>query len=263
MTRIVVTGGAGFIGSNFVRYMLATNPELHIVNFDKLTYAGNLDNLKDLDPARHTFVQGDIADKAAILTAMDGCEAIVNFAAGSHVDRSIMGADDFIDTNVTGVYNICEAARELRTPRVLLVSTDEVYGSIDEGSFTEDDPPARAIPIRQARPAANSSPWPISTPSAPPSPSPAAPTPTDPISTRRRSFPSSSPTPSTTSPSRSTAAAKTTSATGSTSRTTAAASTWRSGKGSPARSTTSPAETNGAISSLPARSSASSAKAKT
>lgn len=151
MTRIVVTGGAGFIGSNFVRYMLATNPELHIVNFDKLTYAGNLDNLKDLDPARHTFVQGDIADKAAILTAMDGCEAIVNFAAGSHVDRSIMGADDFIDTNVTGVYNICEAARELRTPRVLLVSTDEVYGSIDEGSFTEDDPPRPGNPYSASK----------------------------------------------------------------------------------------------------------------
>lgn len=151
MKRIVVTGGAGFIGSNFVRCMLATYPELHIVNFDKLTYAGNLDNLNDLDPARHTFVQGDIADKAAILKAMNGCDAIVNFAAGSHVDRSIMGADDFIDTNVTGVYNICEAARELRTPRVLLVSTDEVYGSIDEGSFTEDDPPRPGNPYSASK----------------------------------------------------------------------------------------------------------------
>ncbi len=151
MKRIVVTGGAGFIGSNFVRCMLATYPELHIVNFDKLTYAGNLDNLNDLDPARHMFVQGDIADKAAILKAMNGCDAIVNFAAGSHVDRSIMGADDFIDTNVTGVYNICEAARELRTPRVLLVSTDEVYGSIDEGSFTEDDPPRPGNPYSASK----------------------------------------------------------------------------------------------------------------
>ena len=151
MTRIVVTGGAGFIGSNFVRNMLAAYPKLHIVNFDKLTYAGNLDNLKDLDPGRHTFVQGDIADKDAILKAMTGCDAIVNFAAGSHVDRSIMGADDFIDTNVTGVYNICEAARELSTPRVLLVSTDEIYGSCDEGSFTEEDPPHPGNPYSASK----------------------------------------------------------------------------------------------------------------
>lgn len=140
MKRMVVTGGAGFIGSNFVRYALETYPDLHIVVFDKMTYAGNLDNLKDLDPARHTFVRGDIADAPAIRAAMDGCDAIVNFAADSHVDRSIMGATDFIATNVTGVYNIVEAARDLGTPRVLLVSTDEVYGSIDEGSFTEKDP---------------------------------------------------------------------------------------------------------------------------
>lgn len=151
MKRIVVTGGAGFIGSNFVRYMLDAYPELHIVTFDKLTYAGNLDNLKDVDEARHTFIQGDIADKPAIKAAMEGCDAIANFAAGSHVDRSIMGADDFIATNVTGVYNICEAARELGTPRVLLVSTDEVYGSIDEGSFTEASPPRPGNPYSASK----------------------------------------------------------------------------------------------------------------
>ncbi|MEA3364809.1 MAG: dTDP-glucose 4,6-dehydratase [Candidatus Hydrogenedentes bacterium] len=151
MKRIVVTGGAGFIGSNFVRYMLATYPDVHIVTFDKLTYAGNLDNLKDVDERRHTFIKGDIADKEAIKAAMEGCDAIVNFAAGSHVDRSIMGADDFIDTNVTGVYNICEAARELRTPKVLLVSTDEVYGSIDEGSFTEEAPPRPGNPYSASK----------------------------------------------------------------------------------------------------------------
>jgi dTDP-glucose 4,6-dehydratase len=139
MKRILVTGGAGFIGSAFVRYQLAHDPHVHIVNLDKLTYAGNLDNLPDADPARYDFVQGDIADKAVVLKAMDGCDAVVNFAAGSHVDRSIMGATDFIDTNVTGVYNIVEAARELNTTRVLLVSTDEVYGSIDTGSFKETD----------------------------------------------------------------------------------------------------------------------------
>lgn len=141
MRRIVVTGGAGFIGSAYVRYKIAQSPDIHVVVFDKLTYAGNLDNLKDLDDSRYTFVQGDIADKEAISKAMAGADAIVNFAADTHVDRSIMGATDFIATNVTGVYNIVEAARELETKRVLLVSTDEVYGSISEGSFNESDSP--------------------------------------------------------------------------------------------------------------------------
>ncbi|MFA6243727.1 MAG: dTDP-glucose 4,6-dehydratase [Candidatus Hydrogenedentales bacterium] len=140
MKRIVVTGGAGFIGSNFVRYMLAAYPELEIVNLDKLTYAGNLDNLKDLDPKRHQFVQGDIADPQAVDSAMEGCDAIVNFAADSHVDRSILEASDFIATNVRGVHNIVETAKKLKTKRVLLVSTDEVYGSIASGSFKETDP---------------------------------------------------------------------------------------------------------------------------
>ena len=139
MKRIVVTGGAGFIGSNYVRYALKTYPELHIVNVDKLTYAGNLDNLKDVDPKRHTFVKADIADAIAMEKAMEGCDAIVNFAADSHVDRSIMEASDFIATNVRGVHNILESAKKLGTKRVLLVSTDEVYGSIDVGSFKETD----------------------------------------------------------------------------------------------------------------------------
>ena len=140
MKKILVTGGAGFIGSAFVRYQLETYPDVHIINFDKMTYAGNLDNVKDCDTARHTFVKGDIADRDAIQFAMEGCDAIVNFAADTHVDRSIMGATDFISTNCTGVYNICEAAKELGTERVLLVSTDEIYGSIREGSFTEESP---------------------------------------------------------------------------------------------------------------------------
>ena len=139
MKRIMVTGGAGFIGSAFVRYQLQRDPKVHIVNFDKLTYAGNLDNVKDVDPARHTFVQGDIADLDAVLAAMEGCDAVVNFAAESHVDRSIMGATEFLRTNVDGVYSIVEAARRLKTERVLLVSTDEVYGSIDTGAFLETD----------------------------------------------------------------------------------------------------------------------------
>jgi len=140
MKRIMVTGGAGFIGSNFVRYELTTYPSVHIVNFDKLTYAGNLDNLKDLDGSRHTFIKGDIADTDAVRNAMERCDAVVNFAAETHVDRSILGAAEFIDTDVRGVHNLIEAARAFGLDRVLLVSTDEVYGSIAEGSFKETDP---------------------------------------------------------------------------------------------------------------------------
>jgi len=140
MKRILVTGGAGFIGSHFARYQLRTYPDVHIVNFDKLTYAGNLDNLADLDKSRHTFVRGDIADAAAVSSAMEGCDAVVNFAAETHVDRSIQGAAEFIDTDIHGVYNIVEAARRLAVKRVLLVSTDEVYGSIATGSSRETDP---------------------------------------------------------------------------------------------------------------------------
>ncbi len=151
MKRIVVTGGAGFIGSNYVRYKLDASPGVHIVVFDKMTYAGNRENLQGLDENRYTFIQGDIADKESISAAMEGADAIVNFAADTHVDRSIMGATDFISTNVTGVYNILEAARELETERVLLVSTDEVYGSIAEGSFKEADPPGPRNPYSASK----------------------------------------------------------------------------------------------------------------
>ena len=140
MKRILVTGGAGFIGSAFVRYLLREYPDVHVVTLDKLTYAGNLDNLREADPARHTFIHGDIADAAVVQEAMRGCDAVVNFAAETHVDRSILGAADFLRTNVEGVYNILEAAKEQGTARVLLISTDEVYGSIEQGSFKETDP---------------------------------------------------------------------------------------------------------------------------
>ena len=140
MKKIMVTGGAGFIGSAFVRNTLRNHPGTHVVTYDKLTYAGNLNNLRDADPARHTFVQGDIADAETLAPAMAGCDAVVNFAAESHVDRSIMGASDFIRTNVEGVNTLLAAALKAGVSRVLLVSTDEVYGSTEEGSFKEDDP---------------------------------------------------------------------------------------------------------------------------
>jgi dTDP-glucose 4,6-dehydratase len=138
--KLLVTGGAGFIGSNFVRHVLTTHPGDSIVNLDKLTYAGNLENLRDVesDP-RYRFVKADICDGAAVRDAMRGVDAVVHFAAETHVDRSNLGADDFLRTNVIGTFTLLEAARELRVPRFLAVSTDEVYGSIAEGAAREGD----------------------------------------------------------------------------------------------------------------------------
>jgi dTDP-glucose 4,6-dehydratase len=138
--KILVTGGAGFIGSNFVRHVLTAHPGDSIVNLDKLTYAGNLENLRDVeaDP-RYRFVHADICDRARVREAMQGVDAVVHFAAETHVDRSNLGADDFLRTNVTGTFTLLEAARELRVARFLAVSTDEVYGSIAQGASREGD----------------------------------------------------------------------------------------------------------------------------
>jgi len=137
--RLVVTGGAGFIGSNFVRYMLAERGDVEIVNLDKLTYAGNLENLRGVeDDPRYTFVHGDICDAVVVGEALRGADAVVNFAAETHVDRSISGPQDFISTDVLGTHTLLEAVRRLEIPRYLQISTDEVYGSIDEGAFTEE-----------------------------------------------------------------------------------------------------------------------------
>ncbi len=133
MKHLMVTGGAGFIGSNFVRYMLDKYPDYHILVYDKLTYAGNLDNLLDVDgDARYSFVQGDICDAAAVTEALKAhrIDTIVNFAAESHVDRSIMDPDAFIKTDVYGTYVLLEAARKLGLERYHQISTDEVYGHI-------------------------------------------------------------------------------------------------------------------------------------
>lgn len=126
--RIFVAGGAGFIGSNFVRYVLRERPETDVITFDALTYAGNRDNLLDVPTSRHTFVEGNVRDPEALAAAMRGCDAVVNFAAESHVDRSIADAADFIETNVRGAYNVLVCARDAGVQRVLHMSTDEVYG---------------------------------------------------------------------------------------------------------------------------------------
>jgi len=138
--RLLVTGGAGFIGSNFIRYVLAQHADWQVVNLDKLTYAGNPDNLVGVesDP-RYTFVKGDICDSDTVRRAADGCHAIVNFAAETHVDRAIGDPSGFLRTDIFGVYVLLEAARELGLERVIQISTDEVYGAIEDGAFTEED----------------------------------------------------------------------------------------------------------------------------
>ncbi len=143
--KILVTGGAGFIGSNFVHHLLETDPAAFIVNFDALTYAGNLENLAavERDP-RYRFVKGDIADRAQVAAVFGeyGFDAVVNFAAESHVDRSLhLGPEAFIRANVLGTQMLLDAAREHKTPRFVQISTDEVYGSLDDGGrFTEQTP---------------------------------------------------------------------------------------------------------------------------
>lgn len=140
-TKILVTGGCGFIGSNFIRYMLGKYPDALITNLDLLTYAGNPENLADLKgDKRYKFIRGDIADKTLVNRVMKhGFEVVVNFAAESHVDRSIYSPSDFIRTNILGTQVLLDAAIKYRVPRFIQVSTDEVYGSIEQsqGAFTE------------------------------------------------------------------------------------------------------------------------------
>ena len=137
--RLLVTGGAGFIGSNYVHYVLEHSDD-SVTVFDALTYAGNLDNLRDLEGnPRYSFVKGDITDREAVLAAVDGHDAVVHFAAESHVDRSIASPDEFVHTNCDGTNVMCDVARRVGVEKFLHISTDEVYGSIEEGSFTETD----------------------------------------------------------------------------------------------------------------------------
>jgi dTDP-glucose 4,6-dehydratase len=158
--RILVTGGAGFIGSNFVRFVLRERPGASVVNLDKLTYSGNLENLRDVekDP-RYRFVHGDICDAELAAGAAAGCDAVVHFAAESHVDRSIMDGRPFIATNVLGTQTLLDAARRAKVARFLQVGTDEVYGSLPldrpELKFTENMTLAPNSPYAASKAAAD------------------------------------------------------------------------------------------------------------
>jgi len=140
MNRLLVTGGAGFIGSNFIRWILRKYPDLHIVNLDALTYAGNPENLRDIEKnARYNFVHGNICNPDDVAKAMPGCDSVINFAAETHVDRSIHEAGAFVDTDVRGTFVLLEESKKHKIARFLHISTDEVYGSIEVGSFKETD----------------------------------------------------------------------------------------------------------------------------
>jgi len=157
--KVLVTGGCGFIGSNFVRYLLRVHPDWKVVNLDKLTYAGNLKNLEDIaDDPRYKFIKGDIADRKLVdrVFSEEKPSAVVNFAAESHVDRSILDPSPFIETNIKGVQVLLEAARQYKVKRFIQISTDEVYGSLGEtGKFTEDSPLKPNSPYAASKAAAD------------------------------------------------------------------------------------------------------------
>ena len=159
MTRILITGGAGFIGSNFIRMVLSEHSDTFTVNLDKLTYAGNLENLGDfLDNPNHKFVKGDICNRRLLEEILDKykIEAIINFAAESHVDRSLLAPEDFLETNVKGTLTLLKAALNKNVERFVQISTDEVYGSLGpEGKFSEDTPLSPNSPYSASKAAAD------------------------------------------------------------------------------------------------------------
>lgn len=141
MKKVLITGGAGFIGSNFIHYFLQEHSDLEVRCFDLLTYAGNLENLSDLQGnPRFTFVKGDVRNAGEVKAALAGCDGLIHFAAESHVDRSIVDASDFLTTNILGTYTVVMEAHRAGIKRILHVSTDEVYGSIQQGKFSENSP---------------------------------------------------------------------------------------------------------------------------
>ncbi len=140
--KLLITGGLGFIGSNFVRHILTKYPDYKVINLDKMTYAGNPENLQDIEnDSRYQFVKGDICDKELINELISGekPDAIINFAAETHVDRSILDPDAFIKTDIFGTHNLLEAVRNYQIKKYLQISTDEVYGSTEKGKFIEED----------------------------------------------------------------------------------------------------------------------------
>jgi len=155
--RLLVTGGAGFIGSCFIRHILNKYPDYQVINLDALTYAGNIENLSDVqNNLNYTFVHGDICDKNLVHDLISQVNTVVNFAAESHVDRSITGPEIFIDTNVKGTLNLLQASREIGIDRYLQVSTDEVYGSLGPtGYFTENTPIAPNSPYSASKASAD------------------------------------------------------------------------------------------------------------
>jgi len=155
MEKILVTGGAGFIGSNFIRYMLQEHP-YHIINLDALTYCGNLENLSGVeDEPRYTFVRGSITDRKLVDGIIKDVDAVINFAAESHVDRSIEDPEIFIRTNILGTQTLLEASRKHGVERFIQISTDEVYGSAEKGYFTEETPLAPNSPYSASKASAD------------------------------------------------------------------------------------------------------------
>ncbi len=155
--RLLVTGGAGFIGSCFIRHILGKHPDYHVINLDALTYAGNIENLNDVeDHPNYKFVHGNICDKRLVRDLISECDCVVNFAAESHVDRSITGPEIFIETNVQGTLNLLQASKEIGVERFLQVSTDEVYGTLGKtGYFTETTPLAPNSPYSASKASAD------------------------------------------------------------------------------------------------------------
>ncbi len=141
--NLLIVGGAGFIGSNFIRHILKKYPTYRVINLDKLTYAGNLNNLKDIEGnANYQFIKGDIADERTVkkVFRLNKIDAVINYAAETHVDRSILDPSAFIKTDILGTYNLLEGIKEYKIAKYIQVSTDEVYGSIEKGKFTEESP---------------------------------------------------------------------------------------------------------------------------
>jgi dTDP-glucose 4,6-dehydratase len=150
--RLLVTGGAGFIGSHFIGHILDKYPKYHVINLDKLTYAGNLENLKAVEKnPRYRFVKGDICDSEVVEALAKNVDVILNFAAETHVDRSLMNPGEFIQTDVFGTHVLLEASKRHQHQRYIQISTDEVYGSIDKGAFKESDPLSPSSPYAASK----------------------------------------------------------------------------------------------------------------